>query len=126
LLLSLKTNTSAFFSFFAQTDEERERLGKLTFGDKARRGARHDADRLTLIGPGPKPLNGFRHGEQPSFPFSSVFANRLQKKGTRDVSTKKLRNESGPIAQYAQPPRKEDACPYAEPARQAAASGAGN
>jgi hypothetical protein len=82
-------------SIFVKTDEERERLGKLTFGDKARRGARHDADRLTLIGPGPKPLNGFRHGEQPSFPFSSVFANRLQKKGTRDVSTKKLRNDSG-------------------------------
>jgi hypothetical protein len=43
-------------------------LGKLTFGDKARRGARPETDRLTLISSSPKPFNGFRSGETPPFP----------------------------------------------------------
>ena len=70
LLLSLSDETKCvLFYNFAATDEERERLGKLTFGDQVRRGARHETDRLTLIRSSPKPFNGFCFGKQPSFPF---------------------------------------------------------
>jgi len=44
---------------FAATDEERERLGKLALGDKARRGARPETDRLTLIRSSPSHLTVF-------------------------------------------------------------------